>query len=434
MGGESDTQASGTVMGGLNSLAASSAQMTGAVSQVATGAQQLNAGAAELRSSVAELASGSQQSASGASALAAGLGSASDVYNPATGQGATLAGALATLSGQGSQLVDGAAGVSDGAAALTQGAGQVSAGSTSLAQGLAQLTAGTDSLATGAGSARDGAVQLAQGSSSLAEGTGSLKDGVDQLGSGSSSLADGLRTAVDAVPSYSEEEASALASSLAQPVSVDETQVGRTSPKSSSMPAAMSLALWVGALVIVSGLGLLSRRRVEASMSSARLAIASLRPALGLAVAQALLLVAVVALAGADLGGGTDELAQVVGLVVVGAVSMTVLHAALVAALGTRGGTGASVLLLVAQAVCVVGASVPQALTGVFAGAAGFLPVPVLASALRSVVLGAAGVSLGSGIVILLVWGCASALVMTLAVRRRRATSLEALRREALVV
>lgn len=169
-------------------------------------------------------------------------------------------------------------------------------------------------------------------------------------------------------------------------------------------------------------------------MSSARLAIASLRPALGLAVAQALLLVAVVALAGADLGGGADELAQVVGLVVVGAVSMTVLHAALVAALGTRGGTGASVLLLVAQAVCVVGASVPQALTGVFAGAAGFLPVPVLASALRSVVLGAAGVSLGSGIVILLVWGCASALVMTLAVRRRRATSLEVLRREALVV
>ena len=58
----------------------------------------------------------------------------------------------------------------------------------------------------------------------------------------------------------------------------------------------------------------------------------------------------------------------------------------------------------------------------------------MLASALRSVVLGAAGVSLGSGIVILLVWGCASALVMTLAVRRRRATSLEALRREALVV
>lgn len=98
-----------------------------------------------------------------------------------------------------------------------------------------------------------------------------------------------------------------------------------------------------------------------------------------LAVVQA------VALAGVRFG----NVWVVGGLLLVGALAMTVLHAALMAALGARGASAISLLALAAQAVWVLavgasgGPSVPS-------GIAGVLPATVLDSALSGVMLGTA--------------------------------------------
>ncbi|MCF2707482.1 ABC transporter permease [Arcanobacterium haemolyticum] len=432
MGTTADSNAQ-TVMGGLNSLTAGNAGVTAALAQVSGGVAQVNAGAGQLQSGVAAVAAGAQESADGAAALADGLGTATDIYNPATGTGRTLAGVLAALVAQGNQLTAGASELNVGTQTLAAGAGQVADGTTSLAGGLRELGTGAGDLAAGASSARGGAAEVATGAQALADGTRELAGGVGELTSGADILADGLDTAVNAVPSYSDDEAEHLAKALAQPVSVDNT-VRAAGVKNTAMPAAVSLALWVGALIIVLGLGLLTQRKVEAPMSPARLAWSSLKPALGLAIVQALVVVAVVAFGGGFASIGADGVAKVVGLAVLGSLAMTALNAALVAAFGNRGGTALSVLALVVQMVCVVGVTVPQAVNGVFGVIAGVAPMPLLADALRAVSVGAPGVSVGQVVALLVVWGCASALAMSLAVRRRRATSIDELQKATLVV
>ena len=162
-------------------------------------------------------------------------------------------------------------------------------------------------------------------------------------------------------------------------------------------------------------------------MTPVRLAITSLRPALVLAVVQAAALAGALALAGVRFG----NMLVAVGLLLAGALAMTVLHAALMAALGARGASAISLLALAAQAMWVltVGAPGGPSVPSVPSGIAGVLPATVLDSALSGVMLGTADSS-GRAVVVLCAWAAVSALVMTLAVRRRRATSLAVLRRE----
>lgn len=106
-----------------------------------------------------------------------------------------------------------------------------------------------------------------------------------------------------------------------------------------------------------------------------------------LAVVQAALAGAL-ALAGVRFG----NVWVVGGLLLVGALAMTVLHAALMAALGARGASAISLLALAAQAVWVlaVGASGGPSVPSVPSGIAGVLPATVLDSALSGVMLGTA--------------------------------------------
>ncbi|WP_303323354.1 YhgE/Pip domain-containing protein [Actinomyces radicidentis] len=423
---------------------------TSTMNDLATGARSVSNGVNQVSSGIKTnlLGSNATQLNNGAAAISKGLGTASDVYDPSTGTGRTETGVLNYLVAQNSTLTSGASQLSSGAStlstgasslhsgtsqlvtgasALSTGATSLSAGASSLADGLDRLATGASTLATSTGTAAGGATTLSDGASTLADGTGKLADGSSELKDGTQTLSDGLSSAKDKVPSYTDEEASALATALAQPVDVSTDESGEASTATSIAPNAIAVALWIGALVIVSGLGLMSRRRVEAPMSPARLAAASLKPALVLAAVQALALVAIVAFAGAHVNG----VWKVLLLSVVAALSMTVLHAALVAALGSRGGTAVSLLALVLQAACLFATTVPQSLTGLYSTANGFMPVTVLASALRGVMLGASGVvTPASAVVTLVVWGAGSALAMTLSVRRRRATSLAGLRHD----
>mgnify|MGYP000878189528 CR=1 FL=1 len=459
-----------TMLGVLNTLSSTApgsprAGLTSGASEVATGASGLSKAIGTDPSStdpttvVGALGALSDQSeilSDAASAVSTGLGGSTDVYDPTDPSSATLAGVLNTLVSQGSNLTagasnlssgastlsggtsrlstganslsngastlaDGTSQLSSGASSLSTGATRLSGGADTLSQGLSRLETGASSLAAGTTSAADGATTLSDGVSSLSSGATQLSDGASTLSTGADDLSTGLSTAEDSVPSYTDQQAADLAAALAQPVSVDTSAAGSARPETSAAPAAIAIASWIGALVVVSGLGLMTRRRVEAPMSPARLAGASLKPAVGLALVQAPVLIGVVVLAGAR----TGSVGPAVLLTAVGAVAMTVLHAALMAVFGPRGGAAVSLLALVAQGVLVLGGSAARA-----SGALLVAPVGVLHSALSGLMLGTVGEGVSAATAVLLAWAAASALAMTLAVRRRRSTSVEALRRE----
>ena len=398
LGGSTDVYdptdpSSATLAGVLNTLVSQGSNLTAGASNLSSGASTLSGGASTLSSSASTLSSGASSLSGGTSRLSTGANS---------------------LSNGASTLADGTSQLSSGASSLSTGATRLSGGADTLSQGLSRLETGASSLAAGTTSAADGATTLSDGVSSLSSGATQLSDGASTLSTGADDLSTGLSTAEDSVPSYTDQQAADLAAALAQPVSVDTSAAG-------SAPAAIAIASWIGALVVVSGLGLMTRRRVEAPMSPARLAGASLKPAVGLALVQAPVLIGVVVLAGAR----TGSVGPAVLLTAVGAVAMTVLHAALMAVFGPRGGAAVSLLALVAQGVLVLGGSAARA-----SGALLVAPVGVLHSALSGLMLGTVGEGVSAATAVLLAWAAASALAMTLAVRRRRSTSVEALRRE----
>ena len=405
LGGSTDVYdptdpSSATLAGVLNTLVSQGSNLTAGASNLSSGASTLSGGASTLSSSASTLSSGASSLSGGTSRLSTGANS---------------------LSNGASTLADGTSQLSSGASSLSTGATRLSGGADTLSQGLSRLETGASSLAAGTTSAADGATTLSDGVSSLSSGATQLSDGASTLSTGADDLSTGLSTAEDSVPSYTDQQAADLAAALAQPVSVDTSAAGSARPETSAAPAAIAIASWIGALVVVSGLGLMTRRRVEAPMSPARLAGASLKPAVGLALVQAPVLIGVVVLAGAR----TGSVGPAVLLTAVGAVAMTVLHAALMAVFGPRGGAAVSLLALVTQGVLVLGGSAARA-----SGALLVAPVGVLHSALSGLMLGTVGEGVSAATAVLLAWAAASALAMTLAVRRRRSTSVEALRRE----
>lgn len=405
LGGSTDVYdptdpSSATLAGVLNTLVSQGSNLTAGASNLSSGASTLSGGASTLSSSASTLSSGASSLSGGTSRLSTGANS---------------------LSNGASTLADGTSQLSSGASSLSTGATRLSGGADTLSQGLFRLETGASSLAAGTTSAADGATTLSDGVSSLSSGATQLSDGASTLSTGADDLSTGLSTAEDSVPSYTDQQAADLAAALAQPVSVDTSAAGSARPETSAAPAAIAIASWIGALVVVSGLGLMTRRRVEAPMSPARLAGASLKPAVGLALVQAPVLIGVVVLAGAR----TGSVGPAVLLTAVGAVAMTVLHAALMAVFGPRGGAAVSLLALVAQGVLVLGGGAARA-----SGALLVAPVGVLHSALSGLMLGTVGEGVSAATAVLLAWAAASALAMTLAVRRRRSTSVEALRRE----
>lgn len=129
------------------------------------------------------------------------------------------------------------------------------------------------------------------------------------LSDGARSLSEGLGEVSDALPSYDEGEAVALAEGVTQPVVVEASGVVSTQAGDDAAPAASATALWVGALVLAA------------------------------------------VLAGAGVGLG--HVAAAASLLVVGAAVVTLLHTALTAGLGGRAGTAVSLLALVLQVVAV---------------------------------------------------------------------------------
>jgi putative membrane protein len=454
---------------GAQQAADGAAALPDGISQLGSGASQLATGAGSLAGGLDQIASGTAASAGGAGQLAAGLDTAAAQVNnqelvgaaqasaayaaTAASQTAALAqevGGLAqTLGGLAGQCIAeggsatfcaslGAAAATAGGAATDAVAAATSAGTASgyaaptaagiqqltsqtsagltdaanqtrtLASGLTQLADGTAQSATGARGLESGAAQLADGATQAADGATSLATGVQSLAGGTSTLADGLDQASTALPSYTDSDATSLATVVSDPVATD--GVGTSLFGASAVPLLATLALWFGGLGTFVALQAASRRALTSRSPSAALALRGLAPAAGLGAVQGLLVAIVVQLAASyDFG----QWSLFAALCVIAGVAFAAVNQALVAVFGGAGRWLAALVGVLAVATGVV-STVP----GVLSDAAALLPTAPAYNGMLAALTDAGG--LGAAIAGLLIWTGLAFIATTIAVARRR--------------
>ncbi|MFD4960544.1 YhgE/Pip family protein [Microbacterium sp. NPDC058389] len=449
---------------GITQIADGNTQLASGATQLADGAAQLSGGATQLQSGLTTIAGKTREAASGAQQLADGVNAGADQLEQ-TGivpeqltEGAGLsaqasAGVLqiaqqCAASGAAQAYCDtlleaatgadaAATGVSDGlaqfnTAATAEFVGQfrtigssvatLSGGLTQIAGGIDQSAAGAGGLATGATGIQNGANGLASGSAQLADGATqaasgatSLADGVAQLADGTATLADGLHTASTSIPSYTDQQATDLATVVADPVETD--GVGTSLFGASAIPLLATLALWFGGLGTFIALQAVSRRALTSRKPSALLALRAYAPAAGLGALQGLLVAGVVQLAASYSWGEWWAFAAVC---VVAGIAFAAVNQALVAVFGGAGRWIAALVGVLTVATGIV-STVPNVLSSI----AGLLPTSAAYQGMVAALTSASG--LGAAFAGLVIWTLLALAATMLAVARRRTTSARAL-------
>ncbi|HWI30478.1 MAG TPA: YhgE/Pip family protein [Microbacterium sp.] len=277
-----------------------------------------------------------------------------------------------------------------------------------LSGGLGQLASGTEQSADGARRLGDGAAQLAGGIDEAGSGATSLASGVTTLAEGAASLADGLDQASAAVPSYSDDEATNLATVVADPVATD--GVGSSLFGASAVPLLATLALWFGGVGTFIALQAASRRALTSRAPSALLALRGLAPAAALGAVQGLLVAGVVQLAAGYDWGAWSLFA---GLCVVAGVAFAAVNQALVAVFGGAGRWIAALVGVLAVATGIV-STVP----GVLSQAASLLPTAPAYNGMLAALTETGG--MGAAVAGLLIWSGLAFVATTVAVAGRR--------------
>jgi putative membrane protein len=333
------------------------------------------------------------------------LAAAAGTAGSAAGDAVAAATSAGTASGYATPTASGIQQLtSQTSAGLTEAAGQTR----SLASGLSQLASGTTQSASGAAQLGSGATQLADGIAQTGAGATSLADGITELASGTATLADGLDQASTAVPSYSDSDATSLASVVADPVTT--VGVGSSLFGASAVPLLATLALWFGGLGTFVALQAASRRALTSRAPSALLAFRGLLPAAALGAVQGLLVAGVVQLAASYDWGQWSLFAA---LCVTAGVAFAAVNQALVAVFGGAGRWIAALVGVLAVATGVV-STVPGALSDV----AALLPTAPAYNGMLAALTDTAGI--GAGIAGLLIWTGLAFVATTFAVARRR--------------
>ena len=439
-GGADELLATGIVPAELTDLAAQTTDTAttaaAATSGVAGGLRQLadqcaasgaDAGFCDQLAGLGAAADGAAQAAAGTQTLAeyseGGLGQLADAapqelaaqLTTIADSARALAAGLDQIAGGLDESVDGADQLSSGATQLAAGAGGLADGADQLSTGAAQLSSGAAAFADGAGTAASGADELASGAGDAAGGADELAGGVEQLADGTTELADGLDQAATAVPSYTDAEATDLASVVANPVAAE--GVGSSLFGASAVPLLAMLALWFGALGSFIALQAVPRHALSSRRPSALLALRNLAPAAGIGAAQGLLVAAVVQLAA---GYDWADWSVFAVLAVVAGVAFAAVNQALVAVFG---GAGRWISALVG--VLAVATGVVSTVPGVLSSIAGLMPTSPAYNALLAALTPAGGVT--AGLVGLLIWAGLAFLATIVTVARRRTTTARAL-------
>lgn len=285
-----------------------------------------------------------------------------------------------------------------------------SAGSaaTQLGSGLGQLADGVSQSASGASAFSSGAAQLGGGASALADGAGKLADGVDSLASGTGELADGLKTAATSLPSFDEQQSTALASVIADPVAASGETDAMFGP--TAIPLLSAVVLWFGALASFIALRAVPGTPLTSRRSSAGMVLRGFWPAAALGAGQGLLvalIVQIIAAYDAATWWGFAGFAMLAGI------AFAAINQALVAVLGGIGRWVSALVGVVAFATGLI-----STIPGWLAGVGSAMPT---APALSGLIAPAGAAAAG-----LIVWGALALGAATLAVAARRTTSTKA--------
>lgn len=164
-----------------------------------------------------------------------------------------------------------------------------------LASDVEQLRNGVDELSSGAGTLNSGLIELTDGSFRLADGAGQLSSGMEQLQSGSDELAQQLSQGAGEVPSWTDQQRTATADTLASPVALKQDYNNLASTFGTGFaPFFLSLALFVGGIITWMLLTPLQSRPTVGGVGLYRTVFASYWPALLVGILQALVMYAVV--------------------------------------------------------------------------------------------------------------------------------------------
>lgn len=446
---------------GAGTAASGAARLTTGARTAADGAGRLATGSATLASGLEQAAEGSTTLRDGAGRLAAGVDQAAAQVTATAQQLSTAGPALADVAAylqtrvqagdaaaarplaeiaavsQGLGAVD-PAGLAQDLGALRTGASDVAAGTTALATalqsledgattvagGAATLADGTAQLADGAGSLADGTADLANGASALADGTSTLAAGAHEVADGGSRLAEGAGTLAqgltDGAAALPDDDASATAARsevVSTPVTLDEQHVVRAEGFGEGFaPFFVSLALFVGALITWLLLRPLPTRALAGPVGGFRIAFAGYLPAALLALAQVVVMMAVL---GFGLGLDMSTVVGTVAFTALTALAFVALQQMLTALLGSAAGKVTILALLMLQLASSGGTYPVETTPAFFRAIHPFLPMTYSVTGLREVITGGADGRLWSSVAVLV-----GVLVGSLAVTAWRAARM----------
>jgi putative membrane protein len=434
---------------GLDTAADGAASAASGAKRLASGVDSYTDGVTSYTKGVDRLldgiVAGSKTSAAAQSQLAGGTSTIADSLRALTqdptisarsrGALTEIAGQLDTISGGQSKLAAGSSQIAGNSGiAQLQGAGtklagggvSLDSGAKSLAGGLAQLPGGIRSAATGADKLADGASQLGTGADKLSTGAAQLTDGVrksadgaDKIASGADKIGSGLKDGAQQVPNLTKAQQAKAGKVIANPVNASATRANALSgPGQIVSTLIVPVGLWIGAAALVLLFGAVSRRLLATGVGTGRLVGGALLRGVVVAVAQAVLIVVLLA---ATLGVAWSTLAPLFLVAVVAGIAFLAIHQLLQALFG-RAGTVLSIVLLGVQLVAVGGIYPIELVSAPFQAISPFLPLTAAVNATTSVLTGGSAASVASGVLPLVLWAIL-AFVLTVAVVARRRTS-----------
>lgn len=359
------TQELNDKVGQLNRLADGVNQLGGGVDRLGEGATQLSDGVAQLTGTLGEvtrLQGGSAQNLRDIAGqlralnVPAAVDAADRLDVTAAGLDAGGLGPASPTASDLGRLTDGAAQLayqlSDPNAEFRGGMDQLVAGTGQIGQlidGVGQINDGAHLIDDNLTTARDGARQIADGTVRLSDGAVQLDDGATRLDDGAHELHDRLGEGVGRVPTWNEGQRVQAASTIGGPVDVDaRDDSGPSSFGTGLAPFFVSLALFIGGIVVFQIFRPLQQRAIASGLGSFRAAVDGFVPVGILAVLQALVIVGVSVFAvGLD---PRNLLGFTLVAVLAGAVFMAV-NQALIALLGSGPGRVTSLAALMVMAV-----------------------------------------------------------------------------------
>lgn len=299
----------------------------------------------------------------------------------------------------------GVQGIATGTAALPQVLDTFSTATAALGQGNVALGQALDAVGAGISGLGEGISVMASAEGQLASGVGQLREGQEAINDTLSSAGESL----GAASSQAEERAEAAAA----PVSFTTEARNRVSEPMQVAPIALSVALWLGALLVAVVMPPLDGRVVLAGRALPA-ALSCFVVSAGVALVQAFAVALAVIFA---TGSAPANMPAFCAIVVLAALSFAAIGQGARALCG-RAAVPVLVFLLALQLVC-AGSVLPGAFTGgVFAALGQVLPMPVLTEALRDTVSGSLA-GAGAACAVLVVWTVAGLAASMLAARAR---------------